>query len=46
MSENDLGNNADNILYLGECISQLPINLQYFYIDLCFNDLGENKENM
>lgn len=40
LSENDLGDNLENIQFIGEGMKQLPSNLIHLKLDLSKNKLG------
>lgn len=47
LSWNDLGENVDNLKWLGKVINQLPTrNLKDFKLNLTNNGLGENYGNL
>lgn len=44
LMDNTLGENKDNLKYLGDILRQMP-NLLHLNLDLAFNDLGETEDN-
>lgn len=42
LSDNNLGDNPENFIYLGEGLNQLPNSLKYFKLNLTTNNLGKN----
>lgn len=45
LTSNNLGENEENLKYLGETIKYLPDNLQSFTIILLYNNLGGQTNN-